>query len=414
LFQEQFDNFSPEQKQFYKNNFNEVLDKAAEEWNIISPPDTDENDKFNCELCGQPIIYPARIQNVFNKKILIVGSTCVTKYKNITDVNGKNFEEIEKEKTEMLIRHNNENKMESLSPNIVSDFSKIRNFEKENTNYLTFELALELNDFLSENLPKYDIYINKKNIKQSEINELITMHKKAKKLINKLYNYIEFCQTNIVGLNTLICDWCNQYASEELKIKLREDGKITENTIGEIKEGNFMKKILPEFEKLLLLNNLKFYDKNQLGSTFKIQLNDIRKIIINVNSSMFLKKYSNFFFKNTQFSINNNDIINIGTITDEKSLYSALMYIFEDTKINRDFNVILNDADINELAIQSNNKQIYVVKYKDFIQRFKYIIFNNKINENDKKAIVDYIKKNSKKYTYDNYRKYLKQYHIYI
>ena len=78
--EKQVNSFPSDQKNFFDNMLNPILEKAKDEWigKIDYPEDVLEENKEHCSLCNQPIKDVYIIINRENKKSLKVGSTCVT------------------------------------------------------------------------------------------------------------------------------------------------------------------------------------------------------------------------------------------------------------------------------------------------------------------------------------------------
>lgn len=412
LTEDEYNLMENSQKRFIDNRFRELLDHSISEW-IIEYDNREKNDKkiINCELCGQKNIQLlSKINNPKNNNSMIVGSSCIKNYTQMKDAYGKTLGQIREESNSTTNRRlRNEEILEKLCPNILNNIDRFNRIMSGNE-YIIREDIERIYRNLSDDIDsKYNKYIKQKTISGKNISEIKDINNRILKFFKIHEDYISDCEKNPFGLSKNICKWCNLNYDYNLMCKLIKDGKITEETISQIKEPTFLEKMILQFKGQLVSNKL-LLKSSSIGKRFKVSI-DNGNIYFEVDSSSFIDDYKNFLFNEvSNIKVNKNQLIENAIISDSQSLNNALSLIINSSIVKSGYKYKFNDLSFNELSFYNkNNKMFYVVKFKEFINHFKICILENKVNTK-KEEIIKYIKDTSELYSYSDYSEHLKNY----
>ena len=204
-----------------------------------------------------------------------------------------------------------------------------------------------------------------------------------------------------------IARWCYNSKKDSLIERLSVTEKVDFTTADQIYETNYLHFIVEEFKSFLYFNNFKVLKNNSINFEVSSKFNEGIKIL--VDTVDFLKKYKANLFKNEYENISIKDLLRVSKIS--KDSYDNAAYLIC-RKCRYDYKYQFQSAEINEIAFKSENN-ILVLKYAEFINKFKNYIFKKKIDSKMNKEIVNYIEANSEKYTAENYSVHLKTFGIF-
>lgn len=357
--------FSKEDRDLVLNRFDELLDLAKQEWKTASSILNEKEKKIECELCGhKPLKDHFKIYNTINGKELIVGSSCIKTY-NFMSPSGKDIKQIihEQEAQTALIR--NQNKVFEINHSIISDMKRFENLKRE-CEFLTNNL-----DAMVENCKgyykKYDKLIRKKSaLNDKNLQDIIQYHRKIHNVLAEIDEFIKFSECNKYGISNKVWKWCDEY-DKDLFTCLKYNGRIDRRTVGRIKEPKFLNKFMNLMKPLLIRNDIKIIKMK--GAATQIKCLQLENIILDLDSSEFLKNYKEYIFDKENFHIHTSEILQLSKISDEKSLDVALNILHK--KFINHFYIRFSDNNINEIAFKKiQTGEIFNVEYKRFINRF--------------------------------------------
>lgn len=411
--QKEYDNFEDWQQRFYDTRFRDIFDYATSEW-IIQSHDVEKDNKtdiIECQLCGKKHLkLISRIKNKKTGEELIVGSSCINDYDQMKDSFGRNSKQIRNEQNNETntILHN-EQLLEKKSKNILFDIERFNKIRINDDIIIRKDIENRYNT-LNIDVEKINKYLKIKKVSNDKINEIITIHNNLKQFLTNYDKYIADSKSSLFGLNVEVSKWCNIHCEYNMIERLKMIGKIDKETIAYIGEIGFLKKIIPLFHTMFQSNKINFLDKN-IGVFFEIQFEDTPNVIVNINSRDFIADYKEYIFDKVNMTIDKCKLKKNCTITNGKSLESALFLICNG-KFEKEYcQVKFYDTQLNELAFYQN-KTIKVVNYKQFVNDFKSLVFDKMITRENSKKICMYIDENCKKYSYISYKEYLRNFGI--
>ena len=415
LYEKEYENLEDFKKRFIDSRFNNLFKEAFKEWHIEYDNERKKDNKIvDCQLCGQKNIeYLSKITNDKNGKSLIIGSRCISKFPYIVDSYGRTLTQIRKERDSTTNRKlKNEEILEKRIPNILNNIDKFNKLMVNNKYILRSDIERIYRELNSDINSKYNNYLKLKNISENKIEKIVNINNRVLKFFKIYEDYIKFCENDIFGLNIKMCEWISLNGDYNLYYKLASDGKITQNTISQIKEPNFIFKIISKFDELLASNNL-LLQKSSIGNKFKISI-DNNKILFDVDSFSFIEEYKDYLFNgNINIKINKNELIRNATISDNNSIRKSLDLI-ANSIYNFGYKYEFSDISLNEVSFyKKKEKEFYVVKLKEFINQFKIYILENNV-KNNIEEILKYIQEKSEVYSYIDYKDHLRNYDIKI
>ena len=360
-------------------------------------------DKKNIQLLS-------KINNPKNNNSMIVGSSCINNYTQMKDAYGKTLGQIRKESNSTTSRRlKNEELLEKRFPNILNNIDKFNKIMSGNEYIIRGDIERVYRDLNGDINDKYNKYIKQKTISDKKLLEIEDMNNRILQFFKTYKDYVNECEKNIFGLSKNICKWCNLNYDYNLISKLTKDGKITKETISQIKEPTFLEKMILQFKEQLALNKL-LLKNGSIGKSFKISI-DNGNIYFEVDSNSFIDDYKDFLFNEVNnIEVNKTQLIKNAIISDSQSLNNALNLVINSSIVKSEYKYRFSDLSFNELSFYNkNNRMFYVVKFREFINHFKICILENKINTK-KEEIIKYIKDQSVLYSYSDYNEHLKNY----
>ena len=230
--------------------------------------------------------------------------------------------------------------------------------------------------------------------------------------LNDLKEYKVKCKSKLWGITPEIARWCHKNGSLRLLELLQNFGEINKYTVDQIKEDNHLYNVVMRFNGLFENNNIKLIKNNK--SSFSIISNTRSNIVIIIDTIQFLTLNKEYLFGDKQIKLNIKDLIRIGKISSQ-SYDDATNLICRHGNFKQHYKYYYADTSINEIAyVNKNSHKICVLDYNLFIQKFKYYVYENKIDMKKNQALLKYMQDNSIKYVESDYRYHLKQLGIFI
>ena len=280
--------------------------------------------------------------------------------------------------------NNNFNKDNNISENKI-------NFEKIMETSLIIELKQKYRESLFEiQKLNYEIFLLKKDIKYTKINELKIINENLLNHINKLKIKINKI-LNSVELNKINKDNFNNIKNENIKkdfiiINLKEKNKnLNDKLIKKLKECNDIKnknsKILFENNNIRLKSN--FYSK--IIDELTIRFNKSNNNLINKELNKSMKKNKSFNIIRNTFNIKNN-FCNLNTKNNNINNKNDLIKNLKNYSIKN--NIKDYKTFIKNINIKNNNNKIKLDQFYSFLKKNKingilnkeYIIDNQYVN----------------------------------
>lgn len=386
--------------------FKNLYSIASDEWEIDHLDE--DTQKMECSLCGEKnTIKKYYIKNKKSNKVLNVGSTCITNFKDIKGVNGKSKEEIDKE-------WEKQQRQKILNDRYNGIIYKIENWNRridEIQTIVNARLEEEYDKIYSEIQIYYKKFIKNKNVDYliaDKINKLVCQ---GDEILNKINIDIKSKESNEWFITKEIKEWCLKNKDEnQIVIKfLKEDGIIEWRSACRIYEKNFIEKMLKKLEISLSNSNIKLIGFNEKNNCIIVNLIDgnpyTARIDLNCSYNSFMKEFGYTIFDkdtNNKFIDAKEFLIINSSIIDEASLEISVNNIkFLLSKTIR--KIYKWDIRYNEIVFFEENNKYCVVELKKFINAFKECVFNRKLDVKQIENINNYVIKNGEKISKEEY-----------
>lgn len=386
--------------------FSNLYSIASDEWEIDNL--NEDGEKLECSLCGEKnTVKKYYIRNKKSNKILNVGSTCITNFKDIKGINGKTKEEIDKE-------WEKQQRQKLLNDRYNGIIYKIENWQN-NIDKIPTIVSEELEneyDKLNRDIQKlYEKFIKNKKLDYSiadKINELVCQ---GDNILNKIYLDMKEKEKNEWFITKEIKEWCLKDSNEnQVVIRfLKEDGIIRLRSACRIYEKNFINKIIKKFEIILKNSNIKLIGYEEKNKSFIVNLIDknpyTNRIDLNCSykdfmyefgEKLFEKTYNNNFIDAKEFFMQNSNI-------NEESSLSASVSNIKFLSSKSLIRIYKWDIRYNEIVFLGKDDKYYIVELKKFVNLFKKCVFSKKLDNDQIKSINEYVLKNAEEINKEEY-----------
>lgn len=378
-----------EMRNFFEGGiFDAVISRAPKEWEVDKAKTLELEDKDikNCQICNHPIKNLFYIINKINKKYMIVGSTCVTKFgildkneldkllkeretikrreeinKSINNIE-KTFRELELfiEKSPIIIKNKVINKFISLKEEAFSLYEKYINFNLE---------THEKNDITSK---IKEILIKIKDEK-NKINEYIDTNKNAKFIVTKdIFKSIDY--------------------NDECRNNLQEEGFVSYKNIFRIKDIKFIKSLINDFNKYLINQNMKIIGAYESSREvyYQIDIGNTGFAIVDYKYKDFAFNYGSLVFGEEALDdISVDKIFKNSKIRSEKAITTVIDTI-ADIVENRDFELDDVNRQFDEIIIKNcKNNRYIILSLKETIEKFKGLLLTT--SKKVEREVISYI-----------------------
>ena len=402
-----FKKMSKDRQISLQNEWNDIFNHAQGEWSATKYEEKSQGKIINCELCGHKKISSIfKIKNLENQKELIVGSECIKYFcgiKNNSKEDRKLYLKDEREKRKVA---KNIWYAESVVPGLNNQVKSFRRISDNHSFIMPNKLKKEY--YRIENLIKEDYDAELKKPKSKiDCRKFVSTNSQITVFKEKLEESKQKYKNDKWQITENIARWCYNSKKDSLIERLSVTEKVDFTTADQIYETNYLHFIVEEFKSFLYFNNFKVLKNNSINFEVSSKFNEGIKIL--VDTVDFLKKYKANLFKNEYENISIKDLLRVSKIS--KDSYDNAAYLIC-RKCRYDYKYQFQSAEINEIAFKSENN-ILVLKYAEFINKFKNYIFKKKIDSKMNKEIVNYIEANSEKYTAENYSVHLKTFGIF-
>ncbi|MBQ8192601.1 MAG: hypothetical protein IJZ46_00795 [Bacilli bacterium] len=408
-----FKKLSQDHQDFLQLRWGELFGLAQDEWKVTSKFKKNENEiEIDCELCGhKELDLLSEIENMENGNRLIVGSTCIEKFDKIQNNSASDYRKYQKDKKIKERIVSNEEQIEQQFSGIISTIREFKNIQNNDSIILNKQLTDDYKRILRIVESDYEKQLK---LKQSKIDIKVVQstYLMTQKFLNDLKVYEDNCKSQVWGITPEIARWCNKYGSTKLLDLLKNFGEINKYTVDQIKEENHLYNVVNQFKNLFDDNNMRLTKNNK--SSFNVISNMRNKIIIVVDTIQFLKLKKDYLFDDKNTKIDTKELLRISKIS-SKSYNDATNLICRHGNFKNQYKFYYADSSINEISyIDKKNHKVCVLDYNSFIQKFKYYIYENKIDMKKNQALLDYVQKKSIKYEKNDYIYHLKQLGIII
>lgn len=413
LSKKDFGKLSKEHQNFLNLKWGELFWLAQSEWKTTSKFQKNESKtQIDCELCGhKELDLLSEIENMRNGKKLIVGSTCIAKFDKIQNNSVADYRKYQKERKMQEKIVLNEEYIEQKYNGIIQIIREFREVQNSDSVILDKKLADDYKRILGIVESDYEKQLK---LAQSKIDLKIiqSTYSIVQGFLNDLKEYKVKCKSKLWGITPEIARWCHKNGSLRLLELLQNFGEINKYTVDQIKEDNHLYNVVMRFNGLFENNNIKLIKNNK--SSFSIISNTRSNIVIIIDTIQFLTLNKEYLFGDKQIKLNIKDLIRIGKISSQ-SYDDATNLICRHGNFKQHYKYYYADTSINEIAyVNKNSHKICVLDYNLFIQKFKYYVYENKIDMKKNQALLKYMQDNSIKYEESDYRYHLKQLGIFI
>ena len=408
-----FKKLTQEHQDFLNFRWGELFGLAQDEWKVTSKFKKNENKiEIDCELCGhKELDLLSEIENMENGNKLIVGSTCIEKFDKIQNNSLADYQQYQKDKKLKERIVSNEEYIEQQFSGIISTIRDFKSVQNNDSIILNKQLADDYKRILRIVESDYEQQL-KLTQSKIDIKVIQSIYSLTQGFLNDLKVYKDDCKSQVWGITPEIARWCNKYGSAKLVDLLQNFGEINKYTVDQIKEESHLHNVVNQFKNLFENNNIRLIKNNK--TSFNVISNIRNNIIIVVDTIQFLKLKKDYLFDDKSTRIDTKELLKVGKISSQ-SYSDATNHICRHGNFKDQYKFYYADSSINEIAYtDKSNYKICVLDYDSFIQKFKYYIYENKIDMKKNQALLDCVQKNSTKYERDDYKYHLKQLGIII
>lgn len=402
-----------EQQNFLNLKWRELFWLAQSEWKITSKFQKNESKtQIDCELCGhKELDLLSEIENMRNGKKLIVGSTCIAKFDKIQNNSVDDYRKYQNERKKREKKILNEEYIEQKYSGIIKTIREFREIQNDDSVILDKKLADDYKRILEIIESDYEKQLK---LAQSKIDLKIiqSTYLIVQGFLNDFEIYKGNCKSKSWGITPEIAKWCHKNGSSKLIELLQNFGEINIYTVDQIKEDNHLYNVVKRFKGLFKNNNMKLITNNK--NSFNIISNMRTNIVIIIDTIQFLTLNKGYLFGDKQIKLDIKDLLRIGKIS-LQSYDNAINLICRHGNFKQHYKYYYADTNISEIAYVDNlSHKICVLDYNLFVQKFKYYVYENKIDIKKNQVLLNYVQENSIKYEQNDYRYHLKQLGIFI
>ncbi len=400
-------------KEFFTSSlFKNFYKTVCKEWEMIDL--IDDSKSLECSLCGQKDTKKKYyIKNKLNGTVLNVGSTCINNFDDISGIDGKSRQEIEKE---WKIR-NRDKYLNEKYPGIIS---KIDNWSKNINQIPTIikgDFEKKYFSILQEISELHEKFRKKTTIDDNIAKKIDDLVNKGEHLLEHIHKDVESKKDNEWFISKEVKEWVYNNDNKTLETFLKEDGLITWRSAYRIYESNLVGKIINKLKTIFNESTISIMKFDTQTNSIIININDgniyTNRINLSCPYSKFLSEFGNTIFEiDSTFDNEKNFVIENSQIIDDTSLnmsISNLKHIFKKYNLNiNSWNI-----DYNEIVfihyISKSNISYKVLNLKKFVNNFLSFIFKSSLTENEIQNIKHYIKHNSSSRTPKEYTEILER-----
>ncbi|RJS60132.1 hypothetical protein [Bacillus sp. PK3_68] len=341
-----------------------------------------------CSLCGKkPLRWKCPIKNQYNGITLIVGSECAKEFGEVMHLRFKHYMK-EAERAARIKRLNEE------FPGISK---KIENWNKKIDDFpivIAEELDLKWREIGRRLALIYQDFLNGKNKKGTykNISELI---QKSDKLLIEIEEFVKTNQSKLFITSRELATWliANQKKSV-LELIKKDSGMITWKTAHRITEETFMSDLAQKFNHYLKSSGLRIDRLDKRGKIdyiFSMLDFNFKHIKFTYSYSEFVLNYGGLIFKEElDMPVSLYEVFMGGNLYGRNSYEAVLEQVSE---LITSYNLVFKSLSDNEIIFE-NNGEYLLVSYKEIAEKFKSLVLQQNINEQD---ITHYLETSSKK-----------------
>lgn len=396
-----------EQQNFFKTLKDLVVKQAVSEWMCVESrypvEDMGENrrDWKTCSLCGQPNRWIFYIHNTLNGNSQNVGSDCVKQFGINIDKTGMSMNQLIKNASHLYRLNMLNNKFLGISrildgwDHFVSGLPIMIPLDIENK-YLK----------LGERIRKiYKEYLDQKQ-DDSVFNELDSLFKERKSLLNEINHYVEEKKSVKFIPTRSIVRWLENRKNKVALKMLKEDGIITWRTIHRIEEPDFMVFLQPDLNRILAKVGATVHNTDTQQKGYVIEFSLVNGLKLFIKHKEFMLMYGGLLFGedlDDVFKIEN--IVKMSQVYDEYSMDVLILNIGKQVHgsgiLLKDFNYEFNEI----IIFEEENNKYFIAELKTFAEKFKGLVFG--FNEDTVDNLARYVHKlPNKRYSKEELDKY--------
>lgn len=313
LSSKEFSALPEDKKEFLKLKWIEIFNLAQSEWKVISKFQKNQTKSIiDCQLCGhKELDLISIIENMENGNKFIVGSTCICKFDRINNNNVSDYNDYKKQKRIDERKISNEEYLESSFRGIIRNIKEFISIRNDETLIMNNDLEKEydrLNKLLDSD------YYELLKIKQNKINlkQIKFVYDSVGQFLLDVKEYKKTCEKNKWGINSKIAKWCNENGNKQLINLLKYTGNIDYFTVDQIKEPNYLKKVIYLFKPLIEKSGMKLAHGGRVETAFNISVNKRENIFLDVSSISLIKMKKDYLFNKEYSNIGLKEILSNG------------------------------------------------------------------------------------------------------
>ena len=368
--------------------FNAVKGKAPKEWEVDKSKtlENDEEEPKNCQICNHPIKNLYYIKNKMNGKYMVVGSICVNHF-GILDKN-----ELDKLLKERAIIKRREEINKAIN-NIEKTFRELELFIEKSPIIIKNKIIKQFMFLKNEASSLHKKYIES-DLENHEKNEIIN---KIKEILSKIKveedNINEYIDKN---KNNKFVATKNIFKSidydDKSRIDLEEEGFISDKNIFRIKDSEFIKSLIDDFNNYLMDYNMKIigiYESSR-DIYYQIDIGNRGFTIVDYKYKDFAFNYGSLLFGEQALEDINVDNIFKNSIIRSDETIKTIIESIEQIIEKRSFQ--LNDVNkqFDEIIIKNcKNDRYIIIKLSETIEKFKDLALDT--SKKLEREVISYI-----------------------
>lgn len=393
------------QKTFLKSSlYKDLYKNASDEWNIDHLDESEE--KLECSLCGQKDTKKNYyIKNKISGKMLNVGSTCISNFRDIRDINGKTVKEISKE-------WEIQQRKKALNDTYNGIVEKIDNWNKKIDEIPTIidgQLEEEYDRVYIKIQDLYSKFIKNRKIDfelAKKINDLVY---RGEEILEKIYKDIDSKKNNEWNITKEIKEWCYKDRDRNNIVIgfLKKDGVLGWRSACRIYEINLVNKIVGKFKAIFNNSNIFIIGYNEKYNTITINIRDgnayVARIDLECSYPKFVQEYGGLIFEDeTKYNNQKQFVIENSTIIESASIdmsISNIKHLFNKSNLR----IHSWNENYNEIVFTENNKDYIIINAKGFVNKFIKYVYASKLTETEYDSLKKYIINNGEKISKEDY-----------
>jgi hypothetical protein len=324
LVDKEIGSWNPKKVSIINDLLDRIVNSCRDDWiGTIQPFEivTSHKKRIPCDLCGFRHLKDLyNIQNKLNMKKLIVGSTCIEEFPNIEFPAGKGIKQLKREM-------NQNKRLKKISIEIPGITKEIDEWEAALFKYeilIPLKYQDEYSSLGVEIKLLFEKYLNGK-VTEEVFHDIRKAKRKKEKMLYNIGLYNSINKNKMLVASNRIVNWLSINGKKHVIERLKVTGFIDENTIHEITEPNFIKKMNPIFVQKL--KGIGKFEYSKAVNEYILYLNNY-DIKLYFRLEKFLDYFGNLLLdKNPKIAFSELNIFKIGKLRDRISKQNTLFQI---------------------------------------------------------------------------------------